>query len=126
MSERFGACPTCHKNDGYINSGKSHWFMCVEHRVKWCPAANLFSSWMYETAEEQREQWDKIGMDTYTTIEEPYHGEEDTSDDEQRQSPMEDLEVQPDDSFDESENIVPTLKTAKHIPGSNNNEKENQ
>jgi hypothetical protein len=76
MSERFGTCPTCHKNDGYINAGSSHWFFCKEHRVKWCPAANLFSSWMFETKEEQRQQWEELGMDTFTEIE-PYYGDED-------------------------------------------------
>ena len=23
----FGLCPTCHKTDGYLNVGSSHWFV---------------------------------------------------------------------------------------------------
>jgi hypothetical protein len=51
----FGLCPTCHKTDGYLNVGRSHWFVCDEHRTKWCAGANLFSSWREETEAEQRE-----------------------------------------------------------------------
>lgn len=110
MSERFGACPTCHTNDGYINVGQAHWFLCKEHRVKWCAAWNLFSSWMDETEEEQRKEYEELGLDTYTTIEEPYYGDDDNSDREagyQEQSLTEGLDVQPDDFFDELDMIVP-------------------
>jgi hypothetical protein len=48
----FGLCPHCHKIDGdYV--GRSHWFLCDEHKVKWLVGANLFSSWRHETEEEQ-------------------------------------------------------------------------
>jgi hypothetical protein len=54
--EYFGGCPTCGKNDGYRNVGRSHWFFCLEHRVVWCAGSNLFSSWHGETEAEQREK----------------------------------------------------------------------
>jgi hypothetical protein len=34
----FGLCPHCHKIDGdYV--GRSHWFLCDEHKVKWLVGA---------------------------------------------------------------------------------------
>ena len=45
----FGACPHCRKNDGFLNLGKSHWFFCTQHKVKWCYGENVFSSWHEET-----------------------------------------------------------------------------
>jgi len=45
----WGVCPHCHRNDGYLNIGTDHWFICHTHRVKWVRGANLFSSWRYET-----------------------------------------------------------------------------
>ena len=43
--EYFGGCPECGKNDGYLNVGKDHVFICDEHKTAWCAGANLFSSW---------------------------------------------------------------------------------
>ena len=65
----FGLCPHCLNNDGYINVGRSHWFLCDEHKVKWCVGANLFSSWVDETEEEQRAAYYARGVDRYTEIE---------------------------------------------------------
>jgi len=48
----FGVCPTCKQNDGYLNVGRDHYFICHEHRVKWCRGSNLFSSWKSETEDD--------------------------------------------------------------------------
>ena len=48
----FGDCPKCGKNDGYLNVGREHWFVCGKHRVKWFVGTNLFSSWRYETEQD--------------------------------------------------------------------------
>lgn len=84
--EYFGVCPTCHKNDGSINVGRSHWFFCKEHRVKWCVGDNLFSSWKDETKEQQHEKFESIGMGSFTEVESHMatkyvHTKENTTDD---------------------------------------------
>jgi hypothetical protein len=65
----FGVCPTCHKTDGYLNIGREHWFFCKEHEFKWCAGANLFSSWMYETPEEQSREQEKLGFHLFAEVE---------------------------------------------------------
>ena len=40
-----GECPVCNKNDGYLNLGAQHWFICREHKIKWYVGDNLFDSW---------------------------------------------------------------------------------
>lgn len=52
--EYFGGCPHCGQNDGYINSGPDHWFVCDQHKTKWCAGSNLFSSWHDEDEEERK------------------------------------------------------------------------
>jgi hypothetical protein len=69
----FGVCPVCHKTNGYLNAGRSHRFYCEEHRKSWCVGSNLFSSWRFETEEEQRRKWDEIGLDGFEEVE-PYSG----------------------------------------------------
>jgi hypothetical protein len=32
----FGLCPICKKTDGYVNVGRSHWFICEEHQQRHC------------------------------------------------------------------------------------------
>jgi hypothetical protein len=56
----FGGCPTCGKNDWYVNAGTTHVFFCAEHRVSWIFGANLFSSCHEETEQEQREKYKRI------------------------------------------------------------------
>jgi hypothetical protein len=68
MDDYFGVCPTCQKTDGYTNVGRSHWFFCKEHRVKWWVGSNLFSSWQGETEEYQRRRFDEIGLGEFETI----------------------------------------------------------
>ncbi len=65
----FGLCPICHKTDGYHNVGRSHWFRCDTHRVKWCYGSNIFSSWRFETEQEQREKYDAGGYGFYKEVE---------------------------------------------------------
>ena len=50
----LGLCPHCHKTNGFINIGPSHWVFCEKHRTKWCVGSNLFSSWKSQTEAEQR------------------------------------------------------------------------
>jgi hypothetical protein len=38
----FGGCPTCWRNDGYLNVDRMRWFICHKHRVKWHGGENLF------------------------------------------------------------------------------------
>lgn len=48
-SPYFGGCPLCGGNDGYLNLGAAHWFICREHKTKWLIGENLFDSWMVQT-----------------------------------------------------------------------------
>jgi hypothetical protein len=66
--EYFGGCPQCGKNDGYTNVGRSHWFLCKEHKTMWCAGSNLFSSWRYETEEEQERAYNEIGVGEFTEV----------------------------------------------------------
>ncbi len=109
MSEYFGACPTCHKTDGYVNVGNDHWFICKQHRAKWCIGANLFSSAMEESDEEKRREYEELGLDTYTAVENPYYGVNDYSDDEAGYQEQ----YFPDDISDELDMIVPASKTVR-------------
>ncbi|MGO6706004.1 hypothetical protein [Rhizobium leguminosarum] len=47
-----GLCPICHRNDGMLNVGKTHWTVCHTHKVRWSIGTNLFSGWRYETEED--------------------------------------------------------------------------
>jgi len=69
MDGYFGLCPTCHKTDGCLNVSREHWYICKEHKVKWCVGANLFSSWMYETREEQWLEQRKLGFHLFVEVE---------------------------------------------------------
>ena len=62
----FGACPVCGKTDGYLNVGRNHWFVCREHKKKWCAGSNLFSDWRDET-EEKHEENAKL-LESYETV----------------------------------------------------------
>jgi hypothetical protein len=67
----FGTCPHCHDCGGYINVGRSHWFFCDEHKVRWLIGSNLFSCWRYQTEEEQRAIYDAMRFGGYQNVE-PY------------------------------------------------------
>ena len=49
----YGVCPECGKNDGCLNVGRAHWYVCHEHKTKWFVGSNLFASWRHES----EEQW---------------------------------------------------------------------
>jgi hypothetical protein len=68
LTGRFGTCPVCHKEDGYVNVGNDHWFVCLTHKTKWCAGANLFSSSMDETAEQQRQEQEQMGFDSFEVV----------------------------------------------------------
>jgi hypothetical protein len=71
--EPFSVCPVCHSNDGFLNAGKGHWFVCHEHRVRWFVGSNLFSAWREETEEEQRHAYEvEPGWGFYEDITKPY------------------------------------------------------
>jgi hypothetical protein len=68
FDDHFGVCPTCRKNDGYINIGKGHWFYCAKDKVKWFVGSNLFSGWKHQTEDEQRAIYEALDFGTYTKI----------------------------------------------------------
>jgi hypothetical protein len=68
VHHHFGTCPICHKTDGYLNVGNDHWFLCHTHKTKWAVGANLFSSCMDETPEQQRAEQEKIGFASYEKV----------------------------------------------------------
>lgn len=68
----FGLCPICHKTDGYTNAGRSHVFYCREHKLSWGGNVNIFSTWQFETRQQQRRTWQEIGLDTFQRVE-PYY-----------------------------------------------------
>jgi hypothetical protein len=74
----FGLCPHCHNNDGYINIGRSHWFVCDEHDVMWCVGSNLFGSWREQTEDEQRAIYDERGIGDYTEVKPYFHPQKKT------------------------------------------------
>ena len=57
----WGVCPHCKRNDGYLNLGRGHWFLCHRHRVRWCAGDNLFSTWRHETLADWRDNFARIG-----------------------------------------------------------------
>ena len=42
-TDRWGDCPDCGHDDGYVNIGKGHSFFCREHKTTWFVGSNLFS-----------------------------------------------------------------------------------
>ncbi len=54
VKNHFGDCPQCGGNDGYINIGRDHWFVCRRHGVKWYVGTDIFPGWRNENAEEWR------------------------------------------------------------------------
>ncbi len=73
VNHHFGVCPICHRTDGYLNVRNDHWFVCNEHKTKWVIGANLFSSCMDETPEQQRAEQEGIGFASYEKVK-PYYG----------------------------------------------------
>src|SRR5262245_22452625 len=68
----FGVCPHCHRQYGYLNVGRNHWFFCDAHQTCWCIGSNLFSSWHDET----KDQWEKNAKKLHGyQIVEPFYGD---------------------------------------------------
>ena len=59
-SDYFGSCPVCDGNDGYLNLGPAHWFVCDTHKTKWCWGSNLGSSWKSETEADWQHNYEKL------------------------------------------------------------------
>ncbi len=63
----FGGCPHCGETDGYLNDGSDHWFICHQHKTKWCAGSNLFSGWR----DENEGTWlrNRFRLSGYMTVE---------------------------------------------------------
>lgn len=48
VNNYFGGCTTCGGYTGVLNIGRSHWYVCEDHGVKWNVGANLFANWRQE------------------------------------------------------------------------------
>ena len=90
-NHHFGVCPICHKTDGYLNVGNDHWFLCHTHKTKWAVGANLFSSCMDETPEQQRAEQEKIGFASYTQVRAYYRVDTPWQDDGERGMSLEEF-----------------------------------
>jgi len=62
----WGLCPYCGKTDGCHSVGRDHWYVCHEHKTKWCIGSNLFSSWRDLTEDERRRN--RRVFDEYRTV----------------------------------------------------------
>lgn len=43
-----GGCPRCGLNQGYLNDGPDHWFVCFRHGLKWYGGRNVMRDWKQE------------------------------------------------------------------------------
>ena len=68
----FGWCPHCKNADGYLNVGRGHWYYCDVHKTRWWIGSNLFSSWRFETEDEQRQKYEAKDFGSYEEVEEVY------------------------------------------------------
>ena len=59
-SAYFDSCPVCGENDGHLNIGPAHWFVCNTHKTKWLWGSNLVSTWKSETAADWQRNFDKL------------------------------------------------------------------
>jgi hypothetical protein len=68
----FGGCPVegCRENDGFLNIGGDHWFVCHNHKTKWRTGSNLFSAWLEENEEIWVKNTERISE--YTEVEPVY------------------------------------------------------
>jgi hypothetical protein len=64
----FGVCPICQRQNGMLNDGREHWFICDTHMTKWHVGSNLFSAWQHLTKEESFAQRDRLTR--YRAVEE--------------------------------------------------------
>jgi hypothetical protein len=59
-NDYFGVCPICQRQNGMLNDGPDHWFVCNTHKTKWRVGSNLFSGWQHLTDEQLFGQRDKL------------------------------------------------------------------
>ena len=52
FDRHFGLCPECGGCDGWKNIGRTHWFYCARHGLKWNAGSNLFDDWRDESMED--------------------------------------------------------------------------
>jgi len=72
FKDEYGTCPRCHEYSDMISAGRNHWMICETHKTKWWVGSNLFSSWRYQTKDEQRAIYDAKGVGTFDEVE-PYY-----------------------------------------------------
>ncbi len=58
----FGNCPKCQDggHDGFLNTGRHHWFVCHIHRLRWTIGENLFSCWKQQSRQDWVDNWNLI------------------------------------------------------------------
>ncbi len=66
----FGGCPICGSNDGQVDLGRDHWFICEMHKTKWHFGSNLFSAWREQTENDWR--CNEYRLANYMTVEPVY------------------------------------------------------
>jgi len=64
----WGVCPVCHASPQWLIVGAAHWCYCLEHQVKWFVGESMFSSWMDETNEEQKAEYDALDFGSYVDV----------------------------------------------------------
>jgi hypothetical protein len=55
-------CPECGLWDEDIVIGKGEWGYCLVHRTKWMNGSKLTSRWKHQTEDEQRAEYERIGL----------------------------------------------------------------
>ena len=71
FTDYFGGCPKCWRNDGHLNDGPDHWYVCHKHKVCWFVGSNLFSAWRHE----DEAVWDENAklLSTYKVVDAVRH-----------------------------------------------------
>lgn len=69
-ADYFGGCPSCGRNNGYLNYHSDHWFVCREHRTRWLAGSNLFSDWREESEDDWRRN--RAAIEDYADVEPVY------------------------------------------------------
>jgi hypothetical protein len=62
-------CPECGLFDGSLYIGRGEWAYCLEHRTKWMDGVNLTGGWRHEAEDEQRAEYERIGLGDFRHVE---------------------------------------------------------
>ena len=62
-----GVCPHCGGNDGYLNVGRTHWFVCHTHKTRWWIGCNMVTTWKQETEDDWKKNAEILAG--YTMVE---------------------------------------------------------